>query len=43
VIRDYLRCSGPERIRRVAIVVMIVAVAYVPGGVALAMLLSGAD
>jgi hypothetical protein len=43
VIRDSLRCSGPERTRRLAILVLIVAVPYVPGGVALAMLLTGAD
>jgi hypothetical protein len=43
VIRKYFSCTGPERARRALVLLMVVAVAYVPGGVALAMLLSGAD
>lgn len=43
VIRKYFECDRPERVRRALVLLMIVAVAYVPGGVALAMLISGAD
>ncbi len=43
VIRKYFECDRPERVRRALVLVMIVGVAYVPGSVALAMLLTGAD
>lgn len=43
VIRKYFECDRPERVRRALVLVMIVGVAYVPGSVAFAMLLTGAD
>lgn len=36
-------CTPRERVRRAFVLVMIAAVIYVPGSVALVMLLSGAD
>jgi hypothetical protein len=41
VIRKYFECSGPERVRRALVLLMIAGVIYIPGIVTLAMLLSG--
>ncbi len=43
MLKNVFACGNRERVRRGLILLMIVAVAYVPGGVALAMLLSGAE
>jgi hypothetical protein len=41
VIARYLDCEPKERLRRIAVVVLVAAVIYVPGVVTLAMLLTG--
>ena len=43
VIRRYFDCGPRERVRRALVFLMIFAVAYVPGAVTLAMLISGAE
>lgn len=43
MLRNWAAIGTKERLRRVFVLAMVVGVPYVPGAVALAMLLSGAD